>query len=95
MSLRDIRNGTPPYIPTRQQTSIGRQMAVKREVWGLSQEELAKKAGVRPLAVQAWETGPVLIESLQGILKALGCHLIVTNDTVTLFNGRAPRSWGG
>lgn len=93
MEGRGIRKGIPPDTPGRVQTGIGRQMVAVREKRGYSKEALAREADVGPLALQAWESGPLNIEPLQKILGVLGCHVVITKTSVTVVDGVTPKNW--
>jgi transcriptional regulator with XRE-family HTH domain len=79
-----------PHCPLKRLPSfdIGLQFIRERSRLGLTQQGLAKRADVGPLDVAMWETGPHAMKSLQGLLGALGCKLVITADEVSLTNER-------
>jgi len=63
---------------------IGCKFIAARGGKGLTQEQLAREAQIPLLSLQAWETGPTLIDDLQKLLGALGATLHVTPDCIIL-----------
>lgn len=71
---------TVPFMGT-----IGKRIAVARELAGLNQSELARALKVTPQSVQAWESDknvprPKKLESLAGILGVSVSHLVESED---------------
>lgn len=79
------------YIPltyqsgSRTPSPLGLQFQQAREALGLSQEQLAEKAGVGLLDVKAWETGPQIIEALPSLLEALKATFHVSVKASVLY----------
>lgn len=68
------RQGAGMPTPSSQNTDVGRNIRRLRDAHGLTQEQLAERAGLTPEAVSMIETGKRRgkVETLQIISKALG-----------------------
>lgn len=90
-SWREVRDGflADPEVQASYQElaprfAVVRQLIALREQRGLSQRELADRAGMKQPQLARLETGQVepKLDTLQRLAKAMGCHVQVTFQKV-------------